>query len=351
VTFLAPLYYLSRPSPLPPDPPLASRFPGVPPVRVLWIVFDDWDQRLTFRNTGIAVPVPALFELAGHSLVASRALAAQERVPVVDMATTAAIPSLLYGKSVAGETIDSPSTQRLVFGNGEEAVLGKGANIFARFRSQGWNAAAAGWYLPYCRVFAAQLTGCYWDVRYDQATSAGASAPEVAVNATRMLFETEGYSPFGQSLVIERHFAEYRALVEAGKREAADASLGLAFVHFNVPHPPFFDRSPGQSAQEPGDPYLRELEWVDSAVRELLDALRRSGLDSKTAVILTSDHPARLVHPTDPHVPLIVHFPGEERPMALDEEVTALRAGELALGIARGEIRGPEEAAHFLAGR
>jgi hypothetical protein len=346
VTFFAPLYYLSRPSPLPSDPPLARTLPGRPAMRILWVVFDDWDQRLTFRNLDNAAPVPALFHLEGSSFAASRALAAQAGVPVPDMATTAAIPSLLYGLKVKAEKIENPWTQHLLFENETQAVLGGSESIFARFRKLGWNAAVAGWYLPYCRVFAAQLTGCYWDVRYDAATSGGPGFFEAAANATRMLFETSGHSLFGQPLVLERHLAEYQTLIAAGKREAADPSLGLAYVHFNVPHPPLFDGNGG-----PGDPYLRELAWVDGAVRELLEALRQSGLESKTALILTSDHPARLVPRTDPHVPLMVHFPGEERPMVLDEEITVLRTGSLALAIARGDVRGPEDAARFLTRR
>lgn len=347
VTFLGPLYYLSRPSPLPADPQLAPTLAGRPSLRILWIVFDDWDQQLTFRNTDHAVPVITLFDLESRSFAASHALAAQTGVPVVDMATTAAIPSLLYGKSVAAEKIDSASVEHLLFrSGGGEGVLGKGDSIFARFRKLGWNSAAAGWYLPYCRIFASQLTGCYWDVRYDQATSAGSEPVEVASNATRMLFETDAWSPFGKSLVTERHLAEYRALMDAGKREAADPSLGLAYVHFNVPHPPYFDGDGG-----PGDPYLRELSFVDRAARELMEALRESGLESKTAVILTSDHPARLVPHTDPHVPLLVHFPHEENPVILEREITALSIGDLALAIARGEIREPGQAARFLIGR
>src|SRR6185312_4971362 len=158
VTFLGPLYYLSGPSPLPPDPPLATSLPGRPPVRILWIAFDDWDQRLTFRNTDHAAPVTTLFDLESRSFAATHALAAQTGVPVVDMATTAAIPSLLYGKNVTREEVETPSVQHLLFGNGpEQAVLGEGDTIFARFRKLGWNAAAAGWYLPYCRVFASEL--------------------------------------------------------------------------------------------------------------------------------------------------------------------------------------------------
>ena len=40
---------LTRPT-LPPDPPPAARLPGGLAVRVLWLIFDEWDQRLSFTH-------------------------------------------------------------------------------------------------------------------------------------------------------------------------------------------------------------------------------------------------------------------------------------------------------------
>src|SRR5580693_885835 len=53
ITFLESPFNLRFQSPLPPDPPLAPRLAGSPPVRVLWIIFDEWDQRLSFANRAI----------------------------------------------------------------------------------------------------------------------------------------------------------------------------------------------------------------------------------------------------------------------------------------------------------
>ena len=98
VTFVAPLFYLSGPSPLPRDPPLAARLAGSPPVRVIWMGFYDWDQRLTFGDPNggpefqVGLPsMPTLTLLVNRSFTARRALAAQAgSTPVYNMATLAA---------------------------------------------------------------------------------------------------------------------------------------------------------------------------------------------------------------------------------------------------------------------
>ncbi len=352
VTFIAPLYYLTRPSPLPPDPPLAQRLAGTPTARVLWIVFDDWDQRLTFENPAAAPPVPTLASLSDRSFAATRALAAQSPIPVINMATANAIPSLLYGKLLLTSETDDPATRRLQFaGIRQPVVLGSGDNVFARIRSQGWNSAIAGWYLPYCRIFAPQLTGCYWDVRYDQAQSASASTLHAAIDETRMLFETDMYSPFGISLVSTRHFEEYEALVAAARRYAADPTIALAFIHFNIPHTPYFynpeiGRSDRRDHRD--DLYIDALKWVDRAVGEILTSVNQAGLEAKTAIILSSDHPARPVLPTDPHVPFIVHLPGEKAGLVSVQEFSTLGTADLALAIAKGEIQTPFEIEKFM---
>ena len=62
---------------------------------------------------------------------------------------------------------------------------------------------------------------------------------------------------------------EYQALVAAAKRYATDPSIGVAFVHLNVPHMPYLDK-PGIGHLLHSVPrttlYVDEFEWVDNAV-------------------------------------------------------------------------------------
>jgi hypothetical protein len=355
VTFVGALFYLPVRSPLPPDSPLAARLAGLPPVRVLWILFDEWDQRLTFQNRAPGTLLPTIDSLANRSFTATRALAVQAGMPVDQMTTLDAIPSLLYGKRLVGSSIEGAGTRHLDFAGGASAVFGGGESIFAHVRSRGWNSAVEGWYLPYCRIFASQLTDCYWDGRYLQASSASTALLEAAVDETRMLFETTQASPFGSTLVGARHSAEYEALLAAARRDAADPSIGLAFIHVNIPHKPYFySPKTGGSGRSGYSAALYDdaLELVDRSVGDILSSLNDAGLDSKTAIILSSDHPARF--PTrvdgrqDPHVPFIVHLPGQANGVVSTREFSTIRTADLALAIADGEVRSPMDLEHFL---
>lgn len=341
VTFLGSLVYLQIQSPLPANPPLARRLAGSPATRVIWLVFDEWDQRLTFNERAAETRLPVLDSLAARSFTATHAVAVQSGIPVPEMATTDAIPSMLYGVPLARSGIADASSRFIVFDGGKSTVFGAGNSLFARVHSQGWNVAAAGWYLPYCRVFGSQLSDCYWDVMYEQRSSPSPTFPQAAIDETRMLFETQMLSVFGPSLVNLRHQAEYEALLAAAERYAADPSIGLAFVHFNVPHVPYFyDPKVGRLGHYGYSEalYNRALEWVDSSVGEILSTLHRSGLDSKTAIILTSDHPLRNATP-DPYVPFIVHLPNETAGMTFTQEFSTLRTVDLALGITSGGVK------------
>jgi hypothetical protein len=351
ITFVEPWFSLPFQTPLPPNPPLAPRLAGSPPVRVLWIIFDEWDERLSFRDRAIGVHLPVIDRLAAHSFTATHAFGALAGiVPVSQMATTDALPFLLYGRRVVDSGIEGAGIRRIFFANGTSTVFGGGDSIFARVRAQGWNSAVAGWYLPYCRDFGSQLTDCYWDIRYELRSSARPAVPEGAVNETRMLFETTMFSAFGPSLVLTRHTAEYHALLAAARRYAADPSIGLGFIHFNIPHAPYFyDPKIGRLGHYGYslDLYNSSLEWVDRSVGEILSSISSAGLDSTTAIILSSDHPERNFT-SDPYVPFIVHLPGAETGWVSVEPFSTLETPNLVLAIARGEVKSPLDVERFV---
>lgn len=353
VTFIGSLIYLQTQKPLPPDPPPAARLAGTPPVRVLWILFDDWDELMTFADRAPGTRLPAIDDLAWRSFRATRALAVQAgRMPVNQMSTYGAVPSLLYSRFLERADIPDVATMQLEFTNEADPVaLGAGDNVFARVRARGWNAAAAGWYLPYCRAFGSVLSDCYWDIRYIQAYAAGHDFAHAAVDETRMLFETAVFSPFGPSLVDARHLSEYQAILAAGTRFAADPAIGLAWIHFNIPHTPYFyDPKIGPSPRYGywGSLYTDALGWVDRTVGDILASVHRAGLDGKTAIVLSSDHPFRFSASQDPHVPFIVYIPGNAAGILWEQEFSTIRSADLVLAIANGGVKSPLDVAQFL---
>jgi membrane-anchored protein YejM (alkaline phosphatase superfamily) len=212
----------------------------------------------------------------------------------------------------------------------------------------------AGWHLPYCRVFNSELTDCFWDQKYEQRSSAAASPLQAAIDETRMLFETTMFSAFGTSLVATRHAEEFAALLSATRRYVADPAIAFTFVHFNIPHTPYFYNSTtghlGRSGYSPAL-YDDTLQLVDSAIGEICRSLARSGLASKTAIVLSADHPARfptrIDHGQDPHVPFLVYLPGESVGLLSDYEFSTLQSKDLVMAIARGEVKSPAEVASF----
>jgi hypothetical protein len=186
---------------------------------------------------------------------------------------------------------------------------------------------------------------------FDAASSAGTGPLQAAVDESRMLFESQMFSPFGRSLVVQRHFGEYEALIAAAKRYASDPSIGVAFVHLNVPHMPYFD-SPGIRGILRGNRndalYIDSLRWVDNVVGEVVSSLSGSGLDSRTAIVLSSDHPARLVSRLTPYVPFIVHLPTYDAGLVTTQEFSALGSADLVLAIATGEVQSPLDVENFL---
>ena len=94
----------------------------------------------------------------------------------------------------------------------------------------------------------------------------------------------------------------------------------FAFVHFFDPHQPYAPTEPYASRYS-RNPYAGEVAFADASFGRLLDALRETGLESRTVVLLTADHGESLgehgelthgyfAYNSTLHVPLVVRAPG-----------------------------------------
>jgi hypothetical protein len=87
---------------------------------------------------------------------------------------------------------------------------------------------------------------------------------------------------------------------------------------------------------------------VDSTLREILASVHAAGLDGRTALIVSSDHPFRASTLNDLHVPFIVHLPGEEIETVWPKEFSAIASKSLALAIQTGEVKSAGDVVKFL---
>jgi arylsulfatase A-like enzyme len=156
----------------------------------------------------------------------------------------------------------------------------------------------------------------------------------------------------------DEHRRKQEGVQARARAMAADPALGLVFVHLPAPHGPgIYDRHTGKLGA-PGNPkewYLDNLALADRALGELRQALERSGLAARTAIIVTADHSwgasASFDGKRDPRIPLLVRLPGQTATLAHDSEVRTVLLQDLVLALLGDEVRTPEEVARWLESR
>jgi hypothetical protein len=325
----------------------AAAFQYRPGPRVVWVLFDEWDYRLTFEARPAGLELPELDRWRRTSLFATRAFPPSDQ-------TITSVGALLTGRAMARVTPVSRGQALLVPAGGEPpAAWSEAPSVFRDALEMGAPAAVVGWALPYCRLYGRDLAECAWWETSIRRISKGDTTAAIAVAQLRSTVETAAFSPFRQSAVAQHHYRTWRTMLEAAVRTAANPSLRLVFIHLPVPHAPYFyDRATGRfdRGNSVARGYLDHLVLVDHSVRQLRQALEGSGLQEKTAVVLTSDHGFRsaraLGTAPDRRVPYLLRLGGAgvEYARPLDTIVTR----ELVGAILRGEVTDTAQAALWL---
>ena len=292
-------------------PPLAESFGRpVEGLRVIWVILDEWDYRLSFEERPDDLDLPNFDYMRRQSLFATSAYApANETFPSIQSmilvpkrsddpvsntqpATAISPPDLPIPWNV--ETWDSLET------------------VFSQSHQRGINTAVLGQeFIPYCRLYATYLTRC-WEQ--------GNPWSEESRNAIHHVPAFLGYVALNvprakRWLPPERHDyseAGYHAFFKENQSVASDPEIGFAFMHWMVPHGPFvFDRKLDNYVEVNNEPgrYLDNLALADKMVGEMIAALIKAGLWENTALILSADHPWRKSAgydgKTDPRVPFL----------------------------------------------
>lgn len=349
--------------------------------RVVWLLFDEFDQRLAFDVQPPLVDLPELQRLEQQSLVATHAVQTAAW-------TTLAVPSLLSGRIFNRAELIDASTLR-VFSEGSRQGFDwrEQSNVFKHARELGFNAALVGWHHPYCRVFGDSLVSCM-EVPSGQPTAAllreTSVADEGVLEAVMFLFRLQlgnlrdmlrlssAYTGVDTSeisrdaYVQRRQQQQYFRIRDRGYAEAVDSRIDFLFVHFPTPHPfAFFDRKRGDFSLTGSLDYFDSLALVDRTVGEMRRALEQAGLWDTTSLLITSDHGLRpnlwrgryhwteeLEHLTaagqSEIVPFIVRVAGQDRRTVYDKPMSNVVTGQLALAILGGRVSSPAELAAWL---
>jgi len=352
------------------DQPSAAALPaksGAP--RVVWVIFDELDQRLVFDQRPASVHLPEFDRLRAQSLSAGHAFAPARM-------TEMAMPALISGRLISKAEPRGASELMVTYGDaGPPVPWSRQPSVFSAARELGFNTALVGWYHPYCREIGSSLNFCAW---HDGPLLRGALQRQASIpqamqqQAANVLITTLGLNRLGMDPRLvnraerEEEVRDYLAILTQGQREAADPAIGLVLVHLPVPHPVgIWDRTRHEFKTTGESSYLDNLELADRALGELRQAMESAGVWDSSTVVVSGDHWWRAevwsrldsvtqeeaaVAPTIPdhRVPFVVKLPGEKEPLAYQPEMNTILTHDLLLAVLRGEVHTPQAAAAWL---
>jgi len=342
------------------DGPMASWLPPKPASspRVVWVIFDEWDQELTFPERPPSLHLPEIDRLRDSALWATNA-----KTP--GPGTDWSIPALITGMALADVKASTASELMMRLKDGDLWIpWSRQGNVFHRAREMGFNTAVVGWAVPYCRVLKADLSDCSWWSASNQYNSAGQTIPELLVGQPRSLYENVYRSPFGQSLSTKRHIWDYDRVLARAIQVVRDRDYGLVLLHLPVPHPPYF-YDPATGRNDRGDTpvmgifkqtqqgYIDALALTDRTIGILRSAMEQAGVWESTTVIWSSDHPLRHRPALDGkavshRVPYLVKAAGAGQAIRYEAPFSALITKKLIEAFLSGEISRSDQVASWI---
>jgi hypothetical protein len=353
--------------------------PG-PQRRVIWIVFDEFDQRIAFDARPKNLELPEFDRLRGESLVASHAA---QTGPW----TVIALPSLLSGKIFSrAELLSADQLQVIGESSNEKLNWSDQPNVFRRARQLGVNAAAVGWHHPYCRVLGDSLVNCF-SLPSGHPTAAllreTHAAEEGVWRTVAFLFRLQLENLFDlvrwdgvagsvnvrSAYVQKRQQQQYFRLRDRVYATALDPQIEFLFAHLPTPHLyAIYDRKRADFTLSESISYLDNLALADRTLGELRQELERHGLWESTTLMVTSDHGLRpdlwkghygwsqemedlTTGGRSETVPFMLKLAGQREPVHVDQPFSSVVTGDLCLSVLSGEITTAREAQAWLEAR
>jgi len=322
--------------------PLAATDTSRP--RVLWLIFDEFDQRLAFGERPASVRLPEMDRIRSQAIYASNAF------PPAGW-TDLSLPSLINGR-VVSDAMPVGSEELMITYAGTAAAVpwSTQPTVFSRARDAGFNTALVGSYHPYCRVLGSSLTFC--SQSFVAASESGSTLPVLLADGFRGLvgtFPVAGRLPRFESVCRQGREMYLRVLHDA-RRVAVDPVFGLVFIHWPVPHSPFiYSRSRNDFALDGSGTYLDNLVLVDLTLGDLRRTMESAGTWENTTVLISSDHGLRPYaddllpawgtrQRTDHRVPFLMKLPHQRQAIAYDPPFNTMVSCDLVLALLRREL-------------
>jgi hypothetical protein len=311
--------------------------------RVLWVIFDETDQRLAFEERPVGVDLPQFDRLRSESLYATNA------VPP-GPSTFFSMPSLIAGRRFSDVEVESRSELKVTDAEtGVSKEWSELPNLFSSARELGFNGAVVGWYHPYDRLLGRNLAFCRW---FASPTERKRSQ-HVDALMERQLLRCCAEMFYGRKL-----FAELcQESLHESLSVVTNAKYGVTLLHLPPPHRPgVYEPKTGAFTiwgMPKKNAYFNNLALADQYLGELRAAMERANLWVKSWVIMSADHSWResglYDGRRDLRVPFLVKAAGKSEHMTCAQRLNTVLTHDLILAILSGKVTSQQEAVSWLA--
>lgn len=331
-------------------------------LRVVWVLFDELSYKLTFDEPKLRNSFPNFQQLKTESISFAK-------LSATGVSTDRVIPSLLLGRNLS--SIRSTWRGKLLSydsANRHWREYNPSQSLFGEAREHGWNPAVAGWYNPYCRVFASVLTTCSWTPGIQMIMpieTYGASGNKSAfANALALpihFFErlSLNQSDRTDERLLLQNVADFQSVMNRARSLIDNPNLHFVFIHLPLPHPPgLYDRRTHQLCACGN--YLDNLALADRTLGEFRQRIEQSPLAAHTILVVSSDHSWRVPiwrfggdwtdeeeqisqGKFDTRPVFLVHFPGQKEAFPINAPLSELAEHRMISSILTGEVDEPTE--------
>lgn len=343
-----------------------------PATRVLWLVFDELDQRLTFDERPADIEMPEFDRLRAQSFYAKNAY---PPAPLTYMS----MPALITGRIVSKVTPLRADELMVEFdGESEGVPWSKQPNVFSKARAAGFNSGLAGWCHPYCELVGNSLSKCevVKAMNTNEIGLAGSMFSQAAGLISTIPLVTQATIPLVQRVGFvnqivttaerKKYTVRYKRVLESSIAAAVDPNLDLVFVHSPAPHPPgIYDRHKNDFSLASHNGYVDNLELVDRTVGDIRKALEKAGLWDQTTIVISADHwwrsemwsrgpfwtreDAKVASDRMDHrIPFLVKLAGQSESLSYEAGFNTVLTHDLVLALMKGELSTATELAAWL---
>ncbi len=333
--------------------------------KVIWIIFDAWDNHLTYIKKVKHISLPTLSKLKKSCF----------------SATTAYQPANLTQKSIFAYLVGPKSIDKEALSQNKfkiehtgELLYGweKHLTLFDELSLLGVNSSVTGYHLPYARIFEKYAVKSKRSFNNEYEESTKRKIKNIYITFLDFYFfrpiqklsfqKIKRTKKQKQRIQPHKWIREYKRIHEDANDIMTNPLLNFCFIHYSIPHPPIiFNSQKKKLTPKMRLSYSDNLVLVDQTMKEIKKNLEETKLWDSSIIIVTADHwfrPAMWMSSQfqeyckvsneeykitqerpGPLVPLLIKMPYQKKGLSYSKPFNAIVLHDLVLDIYKNKIQ------------